>query len=139
MSEILINVTKVNDGKRLVFGVGSVCLKRDESGAFVQYRDTDGDEFDEAVTLDGWLEYAAGDRVLDCMHDERRVGFVPFIFPMMSDVAASYGLLDAMDQTGIYVGAYIEDDQILADFKSGKLKAFSMGGAAQFEDIQNAT
>lgn len=139
MSEILINVTKVDEGKRLVFGVGSICMKRDESGALIQYRDNDGDEFGEDVTLEGWLEYAKGERILDYMHNERRVGYVPFIFPMMSDVAESLGLLDALDQTGILVGAYIEDDQILADFKSGKLKAFSMGGMAQFEDIVDET
>lgn len=135
MSVITVKISKVIEGRRLVFGWGSVCTKRDASGVFVQYRDTDGDEFPEDVTLDGWLEYAKGDRVLDSMHDEKRVGIVPFIFPMTSDVAEALGLLDALQQTGILVGAYIEDDQILADFQSGKLEGFSMGGAAQFEEL----
>ena len=135
MSVITVKIAEVQEDMRLVFGWGSICTKRDESGVFVQYRDTDGDEFDEKVTTEGWLDYAKGDRVLDSMHDEKRVGVVPFIFPMTQDVAKSLGMLDALQQTGILVGAYIEDDQILADFKSGKLKAFSMGGAAQFEEL----
>lgn len=121
---------KVDEGKRLVFGWAQICLVNGEP-----YFDTDNQHFPEDVTLDGWTEFMRSDlRAHKAMHYGDSVGDVVFAFPMLSDIAASLGFTD-LPQTGIIAAVYVADDDVLRKFQTGEFTSFSIGGAAEWEDI----
>lgn len=135
MTDVTVKVTKVDLGKRMVFGWGSVCKKRCDDGAFKIYTDTDNEQFPEETTLDAWIEYMKGDRIMDNMHDEKPMGKVIFAFPLMEDIAEALGLTSALDQTGVIVGTLVDDDEVLKKFHTGEYTGFSIGGYADYEDV----
>lgn len=138
-SDIEVKVTKVDPGKRLVLGWGSICKKRNpETGAFENYTDTDNEQFPEDVTLEAWIDFMNGDRVMDAMHDEQQVGIVTFAFPLTEEIATAFGLIDSLQQTGVIVGTTISDDEILKKFQTGEFTGYSIGGYSVYEDLENA-
>jgi hypothetical protein len=137
MTTINVKVNKVDLGQRLVFGWGSICQKRNpETNQLELYTDTDNEQFPEDVTLKGWVDFMKGSRVMDSMHDETPVGEVIFAFPMTEEIAKSFGILDSLNQTGIIVGTYVESDVILQKFHTGEFKGYSIGGHADYEDVE---
>ena len=118
----------------MVYGWGSVCKVR-QGDQFIQYRDTDDEEFPEDVTEAGWRDFMRGERVLDAMHDGNPVGRVLYAFPMIEEVAKAFGLADALEQTGVIVGAEIDDPAIAAGFESGEITGFSIDGMANYQEI----
>lgn len=135
MSEKELLVKKVAQSGRMIYGWGSVCKKRAEDGTLQQYRDADDEEFPEDVTEIAWREFMRGERALDAMHDEEQIGRVLYAFPLTEENAAAFGLADALDQTGVIVGAEVSDE-VAAKFSSGELNGFSIGGSAVYEDIK---
>ena len=119
---INVKVNKVDNSLRMVFGWGSICKKRNqETGQLEIYTDTDNEQFPEDVTLKAWLDFMNSDqRIMDNMHNEQPVGKVVFAFPMTEDIAASFGLVDKLDQTGVIVGTLITDDEVLKKFQTGE-------------------
>lgn len=135
MSEILITVTKASADQPLVYGWGSICRQRDASGEMVDYWDTDSEHFPEDVTEKAWRDFMLNSRHMDVMHDEKPMGKVVYAFPMISEIAQSFGLLDALDRTGVIVGVQVDDPEVLANFRSGAYTGFSIGGSASYQDV----
>lgn len=135
---INVKVSKTDPGLRMVFGWGTICKKRNsENGLLEEYIDTDNEMFPEDVVLKAWLEFMSGDqRIMDNMHNEQPVGKVVFAFPMTEDIAASFGLVDKLDQTGVIVGTLITDDEVLKKFQTGEYTGYSIGGTAYYEDVE---
>ncbi|MCW4574129.1 hypothetical protein OOJ74_09010, partial [Venenivibrio stagnispumantis] len=67
---------------------------RNEDGKLVDYFDTDNEHFPEDVTLEAFEEFMTGDRLVDNIHDEKPIGQIVFGFPMISDIAEAFGILD---------------------------------------------
>lgn len=135
---INVKVNKVDNSLRMVFGWGSICKKRNqETGQLEIYTDTDNEQFPEDVTLKAWLDFMNSDqRIMDNMHNGQPVGKVVFAFPMTEDIAASFGLVDKLDQTGVIVGTLITDDEVLKKFQTGEYTGYSIGGTAYYEDVE---
>nr|UVX60422.1 MAG: Putative serine protease XkdF [Bacteriophage sp.] len=135
---INVKVNKVDNSLRMVFGWGSICKKRNqETGQLEIYTDTDNEQFPEDVTLKAWMDFMNSDqRIMDNMHNEQPVGKVVFAFPMTEDIAASFGLVDKLDQTGVIVGTLITDDEVLKKFQTGEYMGYSIGGTAYYEDVE---
>lgn len=135
---INVKVNKVDNSLRMVFGWGSICKKRNqETGQLEIYTDTDNEQFPEDVTLKAWLDFMNSDqRIMDNMHNEQPVGKVVFAFPMTEDIAASFGLVDKLDHTGVIVGTLITDDEVLKKFQTGEYTGYSIGGTAYYEDVE---
>ena len=55
---------------------------------------------------------------------------------MTEDIAASFGLVDKLDQTGVIVGTLITDDEVLKKFQTGEYTGYSIGGTAYYEDVE---
>lgn len=124
------NVIKVDTARRLVFGWAQVCTK---NGA--EYFDTDNQHIPESVTLDAWADFMRNGRVNKAMHSGDQVGDVAFAFPAYDDIFKSLGL-QIGDQSGIIVGVYVQDDDVLNKYHTGVYKGFSVGGAANWEDVE---
>lgn len=129
--ELIVPIVKTDMDRRLVFGWGQLVTKNGE-----EIFDTDNQSIPKTVALDGWLDYAKGDRLLKQMHKGESRGMVPFIFPFYDDVLKSLGVENPLGQEGIAVGAFIGDDETLAKFDSGELTGFSIGGGAVWEDLE---
>ena len=124
------NVIKVDAERRRVFGWAQVCTK---NGA--EYFDTDNQHIPESVTLDAWADFMRNGRVNKAMHSGDQVGDVAFAFPAYDDIFKSLGL-QIGDQSGIIVGVYVQDDDVLNKYHTGVYKGFSVGGAANWEDVE---
>lgn len=124
------NVIKVDAERRLVFGWAQVCTKNGE-----EYFDTDNQHIPESVTLDAWADFMRNVRVNKAMHSGDQVGDVAFAFPAYDDIFKSLGL-QIGDQSGIIVGVYVQDDDVLNKYHTGVYKGFSVGGAANWEDVE---
>lgn len=131
----MCQVTKVDSGRRLVFGWAQICTKNGED-----YYDTDNQHFPEDVTLgdseSGWTEFMMQARVHKAMHDGESIGEVVYAFPAFDDIMKSLGFETAA-QTGIITGVYVEDDDTLEKFHKGEYTGFSIGGSAAFEDEED--
>lgn len=134
MSEINVKIIKTQG--RMVYGWGSICKVRDADGKLVDYVDTDNEVFPEDVTTDAWAEFMVKAASMDVMHDEQTMGRVTFAMPMTEDVAEAFGILDSLQHTGVMVGVRVDDDAVLAKFRSGLYTGFSIGGSANFEDVK---
>ena len=135
MADITVKVLKRDQASPLVYGWGSICRVRDASGNMADYRDTDNEEFPEDVTEAAWREFMINSRAMDVMHDEQPLGRVVYAMPMTTDIAKAFGVLDALDRTGVMVGVQIDDPQLLEKFRTGEYTGFSIGGSAQYEPI----
>lgn len=124
------NVLKVDTQRRLVFGWAQICTKNGQ-----EYFDTDNQSIPEDITLDGWADFMRNGRVNKAMHDGDQVGEVAFAFPAFDDILKSLGIQPG-DQSGIIVGVYVNDDTILNKYHSGEYQGFSVGGGAQWEDVE---
>lgn len=119
----------------VVYGWGSICKVRDASGNLTQYRDTDNEEFPEEITEKAWRDFMLNSRSMDVMHEEETLGRVVYAFPLTEDVAKAFGLLDALDRTGVVVGVLVDNPDLLGKFRSGEYTGFSIGGSATYEDL----
>lgn len=131
-----VKVLKTDIKNKLVYGWAIVNKVRNEEGELVDYYDTDNEHFPEDVTLKAFEEFMIGDRFVDNIHDEKPIGQVVFGFPMISDIAQSFGILDKLPQTGIIIGTRIDDPEILKKYESGEYTGYSIGALANFEDLE---
>lgn len=128
-------VVKVLDAGKLVYGWGSICKVRDASGNLADYWDTDNEHYPEDVTELGWRDFMLNSRSMDVMHEEQTLGQVIYAFPMMTEQALAFGILDALQCTGVMVGVRVDDPAIAAKFLSGEFTGFSIGGSANYQDV----
>lgn len=125
-----VQVMKVNADMRLVFGWAQVCKIDGE-----QYYDTDTQGIPEQVALESWNEFMQTAKVMKAMHSGDQMGEVRFAFPLLEDISKSLGV-ETNGKTGIVVAVYVSDDDTLAKFQSGEFKDFSIGGGANWEDVE---
>lgn len=133
MAEFSISgkVLKVNDELGLVFGYGIICK---EAGK--RYFDLQGDHIPEESMLKAAADFMLNSREMDVMHDNEVVGNVVFMWPMTTDVAKAFDV--KTEKTGLMV-AVAPNAQTLKRFKSGELKAFSIGGErGEDEPVEDA-
>ena len=113
-------VTKIDDELGLVFGWAIVC---NEGGK--PYFDVQGDHIPEAAMTKAATEFMANFRVAKEMHVGGMRGEIVHSMPLTADVAAAFGI--TCSKSGLMI-AMKPDAEMLAKFKSGELKGFSIGG-----------
>lgn len=123
-----MQVAKVDEDQRLVFGFAQICKIDGE-----EYYDSDNEHFPEAATVKAWADFMDDVRTHKAMHSGGAVGQVTFAFPLVTDIAKAMGITCA--KSGVIVGVRVHDDDVLAKFKSGEYTGFSIGGNADFKDI----
>ncbi|MGI4260864.1 XkdF-like putative serine protease domain-containing protein [Klebsiella pneumoniae] len=135
MTDVTVKVLKASQDQPLVYGWGSICKQRNADGEMADYWDTDNELYPEDVTEGAWRDFMLNSRHMDVQHDEKPMGRVVYAFPMLSDIAKSFGVFDALDRTGVLVGVQVDDPEILAKFRSGEYAGFSIGGSAAYQDV----
>lgn len=118
--ELKCEVAKVDDSLGIVFGWGIICSENGEP-----YIDLQEDHIREPNMLKAAAKFADGDRVAKEMHQGGPAGTVLFVYPLTAEIAKSLGL--ETKRTGMLVGMR-PVPEMLAKFKSGELRGFSIGG-----------
>lgn len=113
-------ILKVDEELGLVMGWAIVSKIDGE-----EYFDTQGDHIPEESMLEAATEFMMNSRVAKDMHVGDQVGTIVFAWPMTSEVAKAFGI--ETSKTGLMIAMKPEAD-MLQKFKSGELKAFSIGG-----------
>lgn len=117
---------KFDDEKRIAFGWGYVAKDRDGR----QVVDWSGDVVSEA----GHLEKAAYDFVLnsragDAHHDSKPIATLVESVVFTPEKLRALGVpAGVLPSAGWWTGMKVHDDRTWDDVRSGKLKAFSVGG-----------
>lgn len=123
------NVTKVDDNLGLVFGYAIVCLEKG-----VPYYDLQGDHIPEDVMLKAACDFMLHSRTAKEMHKGDAAGSIVFAWPMTSEIAKAFGL--EVEKTGLMVAMRPTAD-ILAKFRDGTYKGFSIGGECyRIEEVE---
>lgn len=113
-------VTKVSEELGLVFGWAIVSTVDGQP-----YFDLQGDHIPDATVLKASTEFMASLRVAKEMHVGGARGEVIHSMPLTAEVAAAFGI--TCKRTGLMI-AMRPDAEMLAKFKSGELRGFSIGG-----------
>ncbi|MYD94565.1 MAG: hypothetical protein F4Y02_12930 [Chloroflexi bacterium] len=127
--EIRGTVAKVDDSLGLVFGFGAVCTEDGQP-----YYDTQDEHASEAELLKALLNFVEHWQIAGEKHATDDAGLpeihgsVPFVFPLLSDVAKA---LDIQTPTTGALIAMKPTPEVFAKFKSGEYRSFSMGGTAR--------
>jgi len=122
-----VEFMKVDDELGLVFGFAIVCS---EGG--VPFIDLQKDHCPEDAMVEAGLELMENPiSVDDHAREDDGVtpvvdGRIPFVFPLTTDIAKSMGI--KTERTGLMIGMK-PSEEVLAKFKSGEYKGFSIGGA----------
>ena len=116
-------VLKVDDTLGLVFGFAIICEKDG-----TPYFDLQGDHVSEEEMLKASLDFMENSQIVDEMHDQDDKGTVVFAFPVTNDIAKALDI--QTDRTGLVIGMK-PNEEILAKYKSGEYKGFSIGGTAK--------
>jgi hypothetical protein len=114
-------VCKVDMGLGLVIGWALVCTM---SG--VDYIDTQGDHVPEFAMLEATTDFMLNSRVALLSHQGKAIGRIVHSFPMTAEIADAMGVKTT--KTGWMVAMKPNDPGILADYLSGRLRGFSIGG-----------
>ena len=126
-------VAKVDEGLGLVFGWAIVCkvagedyydLNIDRAGPHAGERVPE--HIPEAVMTKAATEFMQTARVGNEMHEGPDKGTYVFAFPLTTDIAKAMGI--QTEKTGLMV-AYKPPADMLAKFKSGELRGFSIEGS----------
>lgn len=128
--EIACEVLKVDEQLGLVFGWALVCTEDGQP-----YVDLQDDHVPEATMLRAAAGFADGARVAKEMHSGGQAGTVPFVFPMTADIAKALGLQTR--RTGMIVGMR-PGPEMLAKFRSGEYRGFSIGGRGRRRRVEPA-
>ena len=115
-------VLKIDESLGLVFGFAIVCQKDGSP-----YYDLQGDHVSESEMLKASLDFMENSQIVDEMHDQDDKGTVIFAFPLSSDIAKEMDI--ETTRTGLVIGMK-PSENILAKYKSGEYKGFSIGGTA---------
>lgn len=113
-------VAAIDEELGVVFGWGIVCK---QSGA--DYWDPQGNHVPEYSMLDATTDFMKASRAHGEMHFRSDAGLVVHSFPLTTEIAKQMGI--TCDRSGWMVGVAPEP-AVLAKFKSGDYKGFSIGG-----------
>lgn len=119
-----------NDDQRLAWGWASVTHKDGSQVLDLQNDLIDSDELVKATT-----EFMENIRAAKAMHVGDSVGTVVHSFPLTKELASSLGI--EAPREGWIVGVKVADDATWQRVKSGELRAFSIGGTAEREDLED--
>lgn len=133
-----VGISKIAPDQRLVFGWANIC--RNPDGTVV--KDLQGDVIpDEELELASYRFLMHKDGTLGYRHQKDaggkpiRVGKIVEMCVFTKEKCAAMGIPDGVMPTGIWIGAYVEDDATWALVKSGELRMFSLGGAARAHEV----
>lgn len=118
-------VAKVDEGEGIVYGYAFVCKVNGKP-----YVDSQRDYIPERAMLKAAYKFSVGMRKMDQMHDEVTCGQVVYLFPLTTEIAKAFNI--RTDKTGLLIGVKPTPD-VLAKFKSGTYKGFSIGGERETE------
>ena len=113
-------ILKVHEELGLVLGWAIICLEGGEP-----YFDLQGDHIPEDSMLKAATDFMINSRSARVMHEGSEVGSILYAFPMTEDIKKVFGIM--CDKSGLAI-AMKPDKESLEDFRSGKLKGFSIGG-----------
>ena len=113
-------VLKVHEELGLVFGWAIVCSEGGEP-----YYDLQGDHIPEDSMLKAVTDFMTNSRSAKVMHEGSEIGSILYALPMTEDIKKAFGI--ECDKSGLAI-AMQPDEKSLEDFRSGKLKGFSIGG-----------
>jgi hypothetical protein len=130
-----VRIAKVDDELGVVLGWAIVCkvngedyydLNIDQDGPHAGKRVPE--HVPEPTMAKAGLQFVDSGAVGNEMHEGPDVGSYPFVFPMSSDAFAKlFGTDDVPPKTGLLVG-YRPPSDVLAKFKSGEYRGFSIEG-----------
>jgi hypothetical protein len=133
-----LQIMKVDDDQRTVYGWASVIS---EGGR--PYVDSQGDIIEPDMLTKATTDFMMDVRKAMAMHqrtpdgridDSMLKGVVVHSFPLTAALAKSLGI--SSDKEGWMVGLKITDEPTWQLVKSGKLRAFSIGGVGDREEVQ---
>ena len=113
-------VLKVHEELGLVLGWAIVCCEKGEP-----YFDLQEDHIPEDAMLKSATDFMLNSRRAKSMHEGPDAGSIVFAFPLTEDVKKAFGI--ECEKTGLMI-AMKPEPEMLEDFRSGKLKGFSIGG-----------
>lgn len=123
-------VLKVDEEDRIIYGWASVTKVGGE--LVVDHQD----DVIETETLHKAVnKFMENVRVGKLMHQGEQVGMIVHSFPVSKEIMDAIGI--QTDKEGWIVGYKVHEDSLWNDVKSGKYRAFSIGGAA-VKDEHNA-
>ena len=121
-----VQIAKVDEAQRLVFGVLSEVVKADGSVVV----DSQGDAISTAELEQAAYEHVVWSRQADQMHDEQPIGKLVESFVSTPEKRAAMGIGKADDRSVSWWVGYRVEPEVFAKVKSGALRAFSIGGSA---------
>ncbi len=125
-----VAIEKIEEEKRIVWGWAYVC--EDVGGQVV---DHGGDVVDEAEIEKAAHSFVLDSRVGNVMHKEQAGEIVDSVF-FSKAVQQALGI--DLGKVGWFIGFRVDDDDAWEGVKSGKFKAFSIGGQANTKEIVDA-
>lgn len=126
--KLTAEVKKIDDTLGVVFGWAIVCTEGGEP-----YFDLQGDHIPEDAMLAAAADFMENSAAVKEMHTGERVGSTLFAFPLTSEVAKAFGLDSS--RTGLMIGVRPSDKGMLERFRSGELRAFSIGGQRIVDEV----
>ena len=126
--QVTAEVRKVDEQLGVVFGWGLVCTESGEP-----YVDLQDDHIPESTMLKAAVGFADGARVAKEMHGGPQIGTVVFVWPMTADIAKAIGV--QTERTGMLIGMR-PNAEVMAKFKSGEYRGFSIGGRGKRRRVE---
>lgn len=128
-TEVQTRITKVDEERRIVYGWASVSTEKgrpviDKQGDYIP-----PDEMEKMAT-----KYMLSEREGKVMHSGDRTSITVHSMPMTKEIAKSFGI--KTDREGWMIAQKFYSDEAWEGFKSGKYKAFSIGGHGMREDYE---
>ena len=127
-ADITGQILKVDDEQRLIYGWASVITEKGEAVVDLQ-----GDIIESDVLVKAVNEFMENVRVGKTMHVGEETGKVIHSMPVTKEIGDALGIQS--DREGWIVAYKVYDDSVWDRVKSGELRAFSIGGRAQREEL----
>jgi hypothetical protein len=127
-ADITGQILKVDDEQRLIYGWASVITEKGEAVVDLQ-----GDIIEADVLVKAVNEFMENVRVGKTMHVGEETGKVIHSMPVTKEIGDALGIQS--DREGWIVAYKVYDDSVWDRVKSGELRAFSIGGRAQREEL----
>lgn len=125
----MVNITKIDSDRNLVFGWAYVSIDKDGE----QVVDHSGEAVDPETLEEAAYLFNLDFRKSGEMHQGEAVGELIESFMVTPEKLDLMGIAKDGAPTGLWVGFYIDDDEIFGKVKSGKYTAFSIQGQATRE------
>ena len=127
-ADITGRILKVDEEQRLIYGWASVITEKG-----VPVVDLQGDIIEADVLVKAVNEFMENVRVGKTMHVGEETGKVIHSMPVTKEIGDALGIQS--DLEGWIVAYKVYDNDVWDRVKSGELRAFSIGGRAQREEL----